>query len=238
MADFTDSCLVFHAIVLPVLTYSMLVWFTDQHQKSLLHMAQVAQNDALRCIAGCFWTTPVEPLHHLLAIPPIHYTLCKLHASYGDQLTHLPPKHALCTIVQANIAALWLASLCIPSLLLLLTPAIFPLYYAAALPYVWTWVNPWVSLLFSSPPSLMMQEHTRTLIQSPSGLCLLVQLIPHSDLFISSFLLFRGLALVGSESWTFSAAIVTPSKRKVPTSLVALSEFRTQINKTILELLA
>ncbi len=32
-------------------------------------------------------------------------------------------------------------------------------------------------------------------------------------------------------SWAFLAAFVTPSKRKVPTILEALSEFRTQKNK-------
>ena len=34
-------------------------------------------------------------------------------------------------------------------------------------------------------------------------------------------------------SWAFLAAFVIPSKRKVPTILEALSEFRTQKNKEI-----
>jgi len=38
-------------------------------------------------------------------------------------------------------------------------------------------------------------------------------------------------------SWAFSAAFVTPSKRKVLTISEALLEFRTQKNKKILEFL-
>jgi len=41
----------------------------------------------------------------------------------------------------------------------------------------------------------------------------------------------------GTDSWAFSVAFVTPSKRKVPTISEVLSEFRTQTNKKILEFL-
>jgi len=67
--DFANWRKVFHAIILPVLTYSLALWLQSP-PKSLLHIFQVAQNDGVCHISGTFCTTPVDPLHNMVAILP------------------------------------------------------------------------------------------------------------------------------------------------------------------------
>ncbi len=105
--DFANWRKVYHALILPILTYALPVWFANSGQKGLIHCLQVAQNDAIRKISGCFRTTPTLPLHHLLTIPPIRFTLAKLHDSFDDRLARLPPTVQLRTIPYHNPAACW-----------------------------------------------------------------------------------------------------------------------------------
>ena len=105
--DFANWRKVYHALILPILTYALPVWFADSGQKGLINRLQVAQNDAICKISGCFHTTPILPLHHLLAIPPIHFTLTKLHDSFNDRLARLPPNVQIRTIPYHNPAACW-----------------------------------------------------------------------------------------------------------------------------------
>src|SRR6267142_5138533 len=81
---------VFHAILVPVLTYASQVWFTDICQTSLLTVLQTAQNDACRKLAGIFRTTPVLLTQLLISIPPICYHLRHLLQAAGSHLTCLP----------------------------------------------------------------------------------------------------------------------------------------------------
>src|SRR6267142_5554748 len=81
---------VFHAILVPVLTYASQVWFTDICQTSLLTVLQTAQNDACRKLAGIFRTTPVLLTQLLISIPPIQYRLRHLLRAAGARLAHLP----------------------------------------------------------------------------------------------------------------------------------------------------
>jgi len=74
--DFYNWWTVFHAITLPVLLYGLPIW-SYKAPKSLIQILQVAQNDAVHCISGTFCTTLVEPLHYMLSIPPIHFTIAK-----------------------------------------------------------------------------------------------------------------------------------------------------------------
>jgi hypothetical protein len=87
----------FQALLVPVLTYSAQVWFTDWHQLGLLNILQMAQNKACQKLAGVFKTTPVNLIHTLLCIPPIEYWLCHLLRSAGSCISLLPPLHALHT---------------------------------------------------------------------------------------------------------------------------------------------
>jgi hypothetical protein len=62
----------FTAILVPVLTYGTQVWFTGgNRQKSLIHILDVAQNEACRKVAGVFRTTPTNFISNLLCIPPV-----------------------------------------------------------------------------------------------------------------------------------------------------------------------
>ena len=142
--DYANWRLAFNAIILPVLTYGAPIWASGNCPKYLTNIAQVAQNDALRRIAGCFHTTPVDPLHHLLAILPIRFTLSKLCNSYLDRLAHLPPTHLLRTLPYHNPAACWpkFQQQSIPTALRRLLPATFPVYYPPSSPSEQTWAHP------------------------------------------------------------------------------------------------
>jgi Reverse transcriptase (RNA-dependent DNA polymerase)/Endonuclease-reverse transcriptase len=198
--DFANWRKVFHAIILPVLTYGSPIWFNGHRsrQKTLLHTAQVAQNDAIRRIAGCFRTTPIDPLHHLLAIPPLPYTLEKLHGSYSDRLARLPFTHALRVLATTNTAAHWSADLAIPSSLMTLLPTSFHAVGTPAPPYARSWTHPRVRPPSATPPSAAQKSFARNLLRRlpPSGLTLIIRLLPHPDSFISAFLLYNDGRLV------------------------------------------
>ena len=110
--DFINWGKVYHALILPILTYTLPVWFINSGQISLLKHLQVAQNDAVRKMSGSFKTTPMVPLHYLMAIPPIHFTLTKLWAAFNDRLSRLLPSHLLYTIPFSNPTACWPAFVC------------------------------------------------------------------------------------------------------------------------------
>jgi hypothetical protein len=95
----------FQAIVIPILTYGIAAWHPlHGTKKGLISILQVAQNDALRKMSGCFRTTPIDPLHNLMAIPPIDFTARKLVRSYADRLSRLPPFHLVHTVTTHNPA--------------------------------------------------------------------------------------------------------------------------------------
>jgi Reverse transcriptase (RNA-dependent DNA polymerase) len=85
----------FHAILMPVLTYGCTVWFTDTNQKSLLQILTVAQNEACRKMAGVFRTTPCSLTELLVSVPPIRFRLRHLLHNFGARMSRLPPDHYL-----------------------------------------------------------------------------------------------------------------------------------------------
>jgi len=91
--DFHNWRTVFHAITLSILLYGLPVW-SYKVSKSIIQILQVAQNDAVRRISGTFRTTPVEPLHNMLAIPPHQIHHCKVPRSI--HCPHLPPSPHCC----------------------------------------------------------------------------------------------------------------------------------------------
>jgi hypothetical protein len=119
--NFASWWKIFHAIIIPVLTYASPVWFTLSTTKKVLNILQVAQNDAIRKISGCFHMTPTLPLHHLVAILPIKFTLQKLRSAFGDRLLRLPPSSQLISLCLSNPAAYWQIELT-PSTTLTLFP--------------------------------------------------------------------------------------------------------------------
>jgi hypothetical protein len=59
---------IYNTILLPTLTYSIQVWFTDKKQKGLINILQIAQNKACCKAAGMFRTTPNDLIHNLVSI--------------------------------------------------------------------------------------------------------------------------------------------------------------------------
>ncbi len=84
--NFLNWCKVYNALIIPILTYRALVWYTRVQQKGLVHCLQVAQNDGICKITGVFRTTPTEPLHNMTGIPPLSYMLPKLMHAYTLRL--------------------------------------------------------------------------------------------------------------------------------------------------------
>ena len=190
--DFANWRKVFHAIILPVLTYGAPIWASSKYSKKLLHLTQVAQNDALRRISGCFHTTPVEPLNHLLAILPMKLTLAKLCLSFSDRMKRLPPAHAIRSVSAHNPAACWpeFQQTTVPSSLMSVVPTEFPPYVTPSITPNWT--HPLVQSTLHLKPSVESRAYTRSLIQTHRGLRLLVQLLPSPDGPLGAYLLFHG----------------------------------------------
>jgi hypothetical protein len=85
----------FHALILPILTYGCTVWFTDSNQKSLTQILTVAQNEACRKMAGVFRTTPCSLTELLVSVPPIRFRLRHLLRNFGSRFSRLPANHYL-----------------------------------------------------------------------------------------------------------------------------------------------
>jgi hypothetical protein len=161
---------IFHAIILPVLTYAFPAWFTPSTTKKVLNILQVAQNDAIRKISGWFCTMPILPLHHLVAILPIKFTLQKLCNSFGDRLLRLPPSSQLISLRFSNPAAYWRIEM-IPSTTLTLlplpqqTPFSFPSH-----PSQPTWSHERVSISYTRPTKQELKEPATFFLRDPRRL--------------------------------------------------------------------
>jgi len=186
--DFHNWRLVFHAITLPVLLYGLPVW-SHHAPRSLLRILHVAQNVAVRKISGTFRTTPVEPLHNMLAIPPIKYTIAKYREAFTNHLSKLPPSALLCTLPSNDPSAFYTPPVPIPTPLTSLLPASFPVFY---LPTGLTWSHPRVfgTLALTATPA-----RTTTIAdlanQPPADYNTIhIYPIPHPDHFVATFLTF------------------------------------------------
>ncbi len=98
---------VYNVLVIPVLTYGASVWYTGVRQKGLVQCLQVAQNNSIRKITGVFCTTPIEPLHNMMGIPPISYMLPKLIHAYTLRLQGLPPRAKVKTVLEMDQCRYW-----------------------------------------------------------------------------------------------------------------------------------
>ena len=112
--DFHNWRKVYHAIVLPVLTFGSPVW-SHRLPKAVLQKLQIAQNDAIRRIGGLFRTTPTNAAHHILAIPPIKFTLEKYRLAYQHRLTCLPPSSKVQQIISSDQTVYHHPQICPPT---------------------------------------------------------------------------------------------------------------------------
>jgi len=197
--DYANWRCVFHSLILPVLTYGFPLYSTQPRIKGLLDILQVAQNDAVRKMSGAFKTTPVVPLHYLMAIPPISLTITKLTTVFRLRIQRLPPSTLIRTITTFNPAADWHLSLNPPTCLTRLLPDSFPPFFYPSPTYESFWTHPQVCDNTVIALSRKSKEATKTLIKQPSydtfHLFVRVLTIP-SPPFAASFLLFKGQTLV------------------------------------------
>ena len=105
--DFANWRRLFHALILPILTYGFPLYANNPRIQGLLRTLQVAQNEMVRKMSGTFKTSPILPLHYLLAIPPFPLTLKKLSRQFSNRLERLPPHSLIRTILTYNKVAAW-----------------------------------------------------------------------------------------------------------------------------------
>jgi hypothetical protein len=99
---------IFHALILPVLTYRLPLYASQKHVVGLTKTLQMAQNDVIQKMTGTFCTTLVDLLHFVAAIFLVKITLTKLLGEYADRVHHLPPSHQLCTLLTSpNPITIW-----------------------------------------------------------------------------------------------------------------------------------
>jgi len=150
-------------------------------------------------MSGAFKTTPVVPLHYLLAIPPIPLTISKLTQVFCLRILHLPPSTLIRTITSFNPAAEWHLSLNPPTCLTRLLPDTFPPFFYPLPTYKSFWTHPQVRDNTVIKLSCESKEATKLIITQPPydtfHLFVRVLTIP-SPPFAASFLLFKGQTLV------------------------------------------
>jgi len=186
--DFHNWCLVFHAVILPILLYGLPMW-SHHTLKSITHILQVAQNVAVRKISGTFRTTPIEPLHNMLAIPPIRFTIAKYREAFTIRLSKLPPSALLCTITSHDPSAFYIPPTPIPTPLTSLLPTSFLPF---CIPTGLTWSHPRVHSTLHLPATPTRTETIIALANNPPSdhNTIHVYPIPHPDHFVAAFLTF------------------------------------------------
>ena len=165
--DYANWCRIFHALILPVLTYGFPVYSTQPHIKGLLETLQVAQNILVHKMSSCFKTMPVTPLHYLMAIPPIANTIKKLTSTFTLRLQCLPPSTLLHTLLHHNPSTNWHPSLCPPTALTRILPNSFPPFYFPSHPSTPSWSYPRVCDNTIIKINCKTQDSTKLLISQP-----------------------------------------------------------------------
>ncbi|KAF8623926.1 hypothetical protein AX17_007254 [Amanita inopinata Kibby_2008] len=85
-----NARLLYKTVIIPILTFGAPVWHTGRCQKTLIRPLETAQNECLRWILGAFSTSPVDELHHISAILPMHILLEKISDNAALRLRRLP----------------------------------------------------------------------------------------------------------------------------------------------------
>ena len=204
--DFANWRKVFHAIIIPILTYGAPLWYSrSSPQKTLMNTLQVGQNDAIRKMSGVFRTTPISPLHSILNILPVPYLLKQLSSSFSKRLTRLPPSTIIRTITTHNPAlpTHHPRTLIPPTFVTSLTnilPDSFPLHITPSPPYIQEWSHPRLHNHLLEENDTNMGHHIQRISSkpSPNTLSLFVYPLPHPDYPTAGFLLYSGETLVES----------------------------------------
>ena len=199
--DYANWHKLFHALILPVLMYGFPLYSTQPRNKGLLDILQVAQNDMVRKMSRAFKTTPVVPLHYMMAIPPLPLTIKKLTSVFRLHIQRLPPSSLIRTITLSNPSADWHLSLNPPTALTRLLPEFFPPFFLPKPLYDTHWTHPQFRDHSAYKLTAETKEATKLLISQPSPdiFHLFIHVLTIlSPPFAASFLLFRGQTLVHS----------------------------------------
>lgn len=175
--------IVFNAVILPILTYGFQLWSFNAPQ-SLFNIFQVAQNTAIRKIAGVFRTSPTDALHNLVAIPPFKFTIAKLRESFTERFSRLPPTARLRTILVSDPTAYARLSFTIPTPLSSLQPATFKDFYIAE---GTTWNHDRVLVPKGNKDQTLLLANS----SPPDRLSILIYPLPHPSHHAAACLLFR-----------------------------------------------
>jgi len=150
-------------------------------------------------MSGTFKTTPITPLHYLISIPPILFTINKLSRQFTLRLQRLPPNSLIRTILTNNTVASWHLSINPTTSLTYALPSTFPPFTYPSHPSLPTWTNSRVcnnTVIKTNRDSL---AYIKTLIKQPPyntfHLYMQILMIP-SPPFLGSYLLYKGERLV------------------------------------------
>ena len=187
---------VFHALILPVLTYGLPLYASQKHVVGLTKTLQVAQNDAIRKMTGAFKTTPVDPLHFVAAIFPVKILLPKLLGEYSDRVHRLPPSCQLRTLLTHNPVAIWPSWFPISTPITRLPAPSYqpPIFSFPAHPSQRRWTHPHLVDGSGLLADLKGREEIRARMRNPSydTFQLYIHNLPvPKPTFASAFLLFR-----------------------------------------------
>jgi len=218
--DFHNWRAVFHAITLPILLYGLPVW-SYKVPKSIVQILQVAQNDAVQRISGTFRTTPVAPLHNMLAIPPIKYTITKYRAAFTARISRLPPTAILHTLPFSDPTDYYVPPVQIPTSLTSLLLSSFPIY---CIPSNTTWTH---TNIHNGLLSLKTDAHMVTILQIANNTpvnhtAVHVYPIPHPDHFVAAFLTFQNSSVI-EQGFRSSSDHMTAAAEATITGVLSLS---------------
>jgi hypothetical protein len=190
---------VYNALVVPVMTYGVPVWYTGIRQKKHMKLLQTAQYEGIRKLLGVFKTTPLEPLHNLTGIPPISYLLDKLLTAYTRRLRAMPPNALVCTVLETDRCRIWpeytnphtnlyLASVNIGA----------PTYRPIGPCTVGTWTHP--RLLYNPEPSDSATRHYREVLihPAPSDTYIFCFHLTHNGLHFGCYLTYQQRHIIHS----------------------------------------
>lgn len=91
--------------VCSIMVYGAQLWWNPKHH-SMMKQLQLVQNQAMRMITRTFKTTPIDALHLLSHLPPIHLQLDQITQNAAIRLNTLPIDHPLIQYLRGE----WLAN--------------------------------------------------------------------------------------------------------------------------------
>jgi hypothetical protein len=183
---------VYNALMIPVMTYGVPVWYKGNGQKWHTKLLQTAQHEGIRKLLGVFKTTPIEPLHNLTGIPPICYLLDKILNAYTHRLQAMPPNTLVHTVLETDRCRIWPDYFIPPTNLHALSVNIGTPTYRPIGPYsAGTWTHP--QILYNPTPSDATTLHYKEVLihPAPSDTHIFCFHVTHQGAHFGCYLIYR-----------------------------------------------